>query len=238
MKVSVVIPMYNENKIIASTACALSEFMERSFEDYEIIFFDDGSSDDSAYTVEQLGLPNIRILSYGENRGKGCAVRHGMLACEGDIRIFTDADLAYGTDVIFDAVVTYQNEKDADIIIGSRNLNKDGYDGYTLKRKVMSKIYIKLLCLMGGFKLSDSQCGIKAFSAEAAEKVFSDCSIDGFAFDFEVILRAQKHGFKMAEMPVKVVNHRESSVRPLRDSFKMLGDIKRIKKQIKTEKTL
>ena len=73
---------------------------------------------------------------------------------------------------------------------------------------------------------------------EAAEKVFSDCSIDGFAFDFEVILRAQKHGFKMAEMPVKVVNHRESSVRPLRDSFKMLGDIKRIKKQIKAEKTL
>lgn len=238
MKVSVVIPMYNENKIIASTACALSEFMERSFDDYEIIFFDDGSCDGSAYTVEKLGLPNIRVLSYGENRGKGCAVRHGMLACEGDIRIFTDADLAYGTDVICDAVVTFQNEKDADIIIGSRNLNKDGYDGYTFKRKLMSKIYIKLLCFMGGFKLSDSQCGIKAFSAEAAEKVFSDCSIDGFAFDFEVILRAQKHGFKMAEMPVKVVNHRESSVRPLRDSFKMLGDIKRIKKQIKAEKTL
>ncbi len=238
MKVSVVIPMYNENKIIASTACALSEFMERSFDDYEIIFFDDGSSDGSADTVEKLGLTNVRVMSYGENRGKGCAVRHGILACKGDVIIFTDADLAYGTDVIYDAVVAFQNEKNADIIIGSRNLNKDGYGGYTLKRRLMSKIYIKLLCFVGGFKLSDSQCGIKAFSSEAAERIFSDCLIDGFAFDFEVILRAQKQGYKIAEMPVKIVNHRESSVRPLRDSLKMLGDIRKIKKQIKAEKTV
>ena len=237
MKVSVVIPMYNENKIIASTARTLSEFMEKSFEKYEIVFFDDGSSDGSADAVKALSLPNVKVLGYGENRGKGCAVRHAMLACDGDVRIFTDADLAYGIDVISRAVDAFKKQT-SDIIIGSRNLDKDGYDGYTFKRKIMSKVYIKLLCFAGSFKLSDSQCGFKVFSRQAAERIFSECLVDGFAFDFEVILRAQKHGFNISEMPVKVVNHRQSSVRPMRDAFKMLGDIRRIKKQIKDEKKL
>lgn len=235
MKVSVIIPMYNENKIIADTAKTLSDFMEKSFCDYEIVFVDDGSRDGCAQTLKEMSLPNVKVLGYGENCGKGCAVRYGMLACDGDVRIFTDADLAYGTDVVLRAVDVFK-EKKSDIIIGSRNLDKDGYDGYTFKRKMMSKAYIKLLCLVGGFKLSDSQCGFKVFSREAAETVFSKCSVDRFAFDFEVIIRAQGHGLKISEMPVKIVNHRESSVRPLRDAIKMLGDIQRIKKMIKTEK--
>lgn len=235
MKVSVIIPMYNENRIIADTAKALSDFMAKSIEDYEIVFVDDGSRDGSASTVNALSLPNVKVLGYDENRGKGYAIRHGMLACDGDVRIFTDADLAYGVDVILRAVRSFEKGT-SDIIIGSRNLDKCGYDGYTLKRKIMSKAYIKLLCLAGGFKLSDSQCGFKVFSQKAAKKVFSECVIDGFAFDFEAIIRAQGHGFEISEMPVRVVNHRESSVRPMRDAVKMLGDIRRIKKMIRTEK--
>ncbi len=235
MKVSIIIPMYNESKIIADTARTLWSYMRESFEDFEIIFFDDGSHDGSRKIVEELELEGVRALGYENNRGKGCAVRHGMLAAEGDIRIFTDADLAYGTDVIAHVCDVMMAGADTDMVLGSRNISKDGYDGYTFARKVMSKIYIKVLCLTGGFKLSDSQCGFKAFRGETAEELFEKCNVDGFAFDFEVILRATAANKNIREMPVKVINHRDSSVRPLGDAFKMLGDLRSIKKDIKSE---
>lgn len=237
MKITVVIPMYNESKIIAQTAKTLSEYMNEAFNDYEIIFSDDGSSDESKSIVKALDLPCVHVIGDEKNHGKGYAVRNGMLSAEGDICIFTDADLAYGTDVIGRAVEIMTKNTEADILIGSRNLGVDGYDGYTFMRKFMSKTYIKILCIAGGFKLTDSQCGFKAFRREASREIFSRCTVDGFAFDFETILRAGIYNRKIIEMPVKVINHRESSVRPLGDAMKMLGDLKRIKKQIKKERT-
>ncbi len=233
MKVSVIIPMYNENKIIAQTAKTLNDYMKKHFDDYEIIFSDDGSKDGSKDTVRALGCENIRVLDNGQNRGKGSAVRDGMLVADGDIRIFTDADLAYGTDVIRRVYDIMCKKPQYDIVVGSRNMAKDGYDGYTLKRKIMSKLYIKVLCLTGGFRLSDSQCGFKAFRAETANEIFSECTVDGFAFDFEVILRATNKNKKIGEMPVKVINHCSSSVKPIGDAVKMLGDLRKIKKDIK-----
>ena len=102
MKFSLCIPMYNETSIIEATARTLSDYMQANFDDYEIIFSDDGSRDGSAELVRSLGLPNVRVVGYEQNRGKGCAVRTGILAATGDIVMFTDADLAYGTDVIFE----------------------------------------------------------------------------------------------------------------------------------------
>ena len=235
MKISVIIPMYNESRIIADTAKTVSEYMSENFEDYEVIFSDDGSSDRSADIVNELGLCDVKAIRYDKNRGKGYAVRQGMLDATGDICIFTDADLAYGTSVIGEAVNMMESHDSADMLIGSRNIAKNGYEGYTFLRKIMSKTYIKVLCVMGGFKLSDSQCGFKAFRQDCVKAIFSECTVDGFAFDFEVILRALKHNKKIIEMPVKIINHRESSVRPMSDSVKMLGDLSKIKKQIKKE---
>lgn len=233
MKFSLCIPMYNENSIIAETARTLSDYMEANFDDYEILFSSDGSTDGCDETVRQLGLPNVRVVGYEKNRGKGCAVRTAILESVGDIVMFTDADLAYGTDVIKRVERTFLENPDAMMVIGSRNLGKDGYEGYTLLRKIMSKVYIKVLCIAGGFKLSDSQCGCKAFRREAADTIFPRCEVDGFAFDFEAILWAVKRGYKIAEMPVKVVNHRESKVRIVRDTVRMLKDLRRMKKRIK-----
>ena len=232
--ITLIIPMYNESSIIAESAKTISEYMKNTFERYEVIFSDDGSKDDSAKIVRELDLPNVRVVGYEQNHGKGCAIRTGMLAANGDIVMFTDADLAYGTDVIKRA---YDLLKDADanMLIGSRNLSKDGYEGYTAMRKLMSKIYIKVLCVAGGFKLSDSQCGCKAYKGEAVKKIFERCKVDGFAFDFESILWAQKFGYKIVEMPVKIVNHRESKVNAIRDTFRMLGDLRKMKKRIKKE---
>lgn len=236
MKFSLCIPMYNEASIIKDTANTLHEYMSENFEDYEILFSNDGSKDDCGKIVEEMNLPNVRVVGYEQNMGKGYAVRTAMLAAEGDVIMFTDADLAYGTDVIKQVYDTFATNPDAEMVIGSRNLHKDGYEGYTFIRKLASKTYIKVLSIVGGFKLSDSQCGCKAFRGDAAKKIFSRCEVNRFAFDFECILWAVKFGMKIVEMPVKIINHRESKVNVLRDSFKMVRDILKMKKRIKKAK--
>ncbi len=233
MKISLCIPMYNETSIIADTAKTLHTYMQSTFgDDYEIVFSDDGSTDGSADLVRSLNLPHVRVVGYEKNRGKGCAVRTALLAAEGDIAMFTDADLAYGTDVIARVVDTFAAHPEAGIVIGSRNLSADGYAGYTLMRRIVSKAYIRVLCFVGGFNLSDSQCGCKAFRRDAVHAIFPRCEVDRFAFDFEAILWAQKLGIKIAEMPVKVINHRESKVHVLRDTLNMLSDLRKMRRRI------
>ncbi|MEE1115575.1 MAG: glycosyltransferase [Clostridia bacterium] len=237
MKISVCIPMYNENNIIADTARTLNEYMLANFGEgeYEIIFSNDGSTDGCDKTVESLGLSGVRVVGYPENKGKGCAVRTAMLQANGDYVMFTDADLAYGTDVIKRVYDTFVSNPDASLVIGSRNISSDGYESYTLLRKIMSKMYIKILCIAGGFKLSDSQCGCKAFTSDAVQKIFPRCEVDRFAFDFEAILWANKYGMKIVEMPVKIINHSESKIRVVRDTVRMLRDLRRMKKRIKKQ---
>ncbi len=233
MKISLCIPMYNESSIINGTLKTVSEYMKNNFDDYEVLFCDDGSTDDCRKSVESFPDPYIKAVGYEKNRGKGAAVRHGVMNAVGDVIIFTDCDLAYGLDVVKSAAKIFEGEPETDMIIGSRNLSGDGYDGYTLIRKLASKAYIKCLSIIGGFKLSDSQCGFKGFRSELAKKIFSECEVDGFAFDFEVIIKAGNYKAKIREMPVKVINHRESKIHVLGDSIKMLGDVRKIKKRNK-----
>ena len=235
-KISLCIPMYNESSIIADTAKTLHEYMSATFDNYEIIFSNDGSKDGSDKIVEEMNLPHVRVVGYPNNQGKGCAVRTALLAAEGDIVMFTDADLAYGCDVIKQVCDEFEAHPHADMVIGSRNLHKDGYEGYTFIRKLASKTYIKVLCLVGGFKLSDSQCGCKAFTRETVQEIFPRCEVNGFAFDFEAILWATKLKKTIVETPVKIINHRESKVNVLRDTFKMLKDLTKMKKRIKKTK--
>ena len=234
MKISLCIPMYNESAVIEKTARTLDEYMRKSFPDgdYEVIFCDDGSRDGCGDIVRDLGLPNIKVIGYPVNRGKGYAVRTAFLQAEGDVVMFTDADLAYGTEVIERVYRTLSEDPEADLLIGSRNLSRDGYEGYTFIRKIASKAYIKVLCVTGGFKLSDSQCGCKAFKHDAVQKIFPRCEVDRFAFDFEAILWANKYGMKIIEMPVKLINHGETKVKIVRDTLKMLKDLRKMKKRI------
>ena len=238
MKISVCIPMYNEAAIIAENAQKLWAYMEENFvtpegeRDYEIIYSNDGSKDGCDKIVESLGLPGIKVVGYENNKGKGYAVKTAMLASVGDIVMFTDADLAYGTDVITQMVDTFDANPDSQLVIGSRNLSEDGYSNYTLIRKIASKAYIKVLCIVGGFKLSDSQCGCKGFRRQAVDQIFTRLEVNGFAFDFEALLWASKFKYKITEMPVSIKVHGESKVRIVRDTLKMLRDILRMKKRI------
>ncbi len=236
MKYSVCIPMYNEEAIIESTARTLVSYLDGAYgEDYEVIFYDDGSRDRSAQIIKELALPRVRLVEGEKNCGKGRGVRMSVLASLGDYVMFTDADLAYGCETIkrmFDAL---EENRDCQMAIGSRNISEDGYDGYTFMRKFASKAYIKVLSIAGGFNLSDSQCGCKAFVGERIRPILEKCKVDSFAFDFEIILRAQKAGLRIIEIPVKIINHRESKVHLIKDAFTMLGDIVKIKRMIKKE---
>ena len=234
MKISLCIPMYNEEKIIDSTLETISSYMKKTFlDEYEIIFISDGAKDKSAERVKSYNDPHIRLISYENNMGKGYAVRQGVLSSLGDIVMFTDCDLAYGCDVI---KVFYDEMKKtgADVAVGSRNLDKSGYEGYSFLRRLVSKSYIVFLSLIGGLKLSDSQCGCKAFSSHMGKRVFSHCEINRFAFDFEAILLATKANAKIIEIPVKIINNNEkTSMNMVKDSIKMMKDIIKMKKRIK-----
>ena len=227
--------MYNESSIIEGSVKAFDEYLSSHFDDYELIFSDDGSTDNCGQAVLDYAKDhqNVKLCRYEKNRGKGCAVRTGMIQSTGYIAIFTDCDIAFGVDVIGKAVKYFEENPDKQMAVGSRNLSKDGYEGYTFIRKLASKIYIKVLGILGGFRLSDSQCGIKGFTGEAAHEIFKRCETDGFAFDFEAIMTASALGYKIGEIPVKIINHRESKVHVFSDSFKMMADVIRIRKRVK-----
>ena len=228
--------MYNESSIIHEALETFSSYMAKTFEDWELIFVDDGSADGCGNAVAAAHEKDerIRLCQYTPNRGKGYAVRTGVLAAQGDLILFTDCDNAYGTEALGKLAQTL-SDTGSDIVVGSRNLSKDGYEGYTPLRKLASKTYIQVISVAAGFKLSDSQCGIKGFRHDIAKKIFSHCEVDRFAFDLEVILIAMKLKASIAEMPVKIINHRESTVHVLRDSVKMLRDVRKMKKRIKKQ---
>lgn len=246
MKLSVIIPMYNEKAIAADCAKALikkldSDSLAHSYS-YEIIFSDDGSTDGCGDTVRSYAAKNpptngsVSVITSEKNEGKGSAVRHGMLCADGDYILFTDCDLAYGVDIIPEmfrcAVEVSERDSRSAVVIGSRAISKDGYAGYTFLRKAASKIFKRLLCLTAGFSHSDSQSGLKIFRRDAAHDIFSNCVVNGWSFDFEALMIAEKLGYGIREYPVKIINHRSSKINLLSDTLKMLSDVRQIKKRV------
>ncbi|MBQ8858689.1 MAG: glycosyltransferase [Clostridia bacterium] len=238
LKITLIIPMYNESAILKDTVTTVQSYMKEAFEkDYEIIFVDDGSTDNSSEIVENHADGHTRVLRYAQNRGKGCAVRMGMLAAAGKVVIFTDCDLAYGCGVIGEMAAFMDDHPQYEAVIGSRALHPDGYAGYTLARRLFSRTYRLVLRLFFGLRLSDSQSGIKAFRASAAQEIFTRAQVDRFAFDFEAIMIGTRLGITFGEMPVRIIENRPGGkVHILRDSVRMLRDLFRIKKRVKRMK--
>ena len=245
MKLSVIIPMFNESAIVTDTAGTLCGYLENWAAEsggcYEVLFSNDGSSDDCGDKVRSfaagtsLSYGTVTVVEAYRNYGKGHALTIAMAETTGDFVICTDCDLAYGVDVIGEAAALWQ-ETDCDVIIGSRNLHKDGYEGYTFLRKLASKVYIKVLCLAAGFRHSDSQCGFKGYRREIGQAVFAENRTWGWAFDIEILLRATARNAVIREMAVKIINHRESKIHLVKDSIRMLKDIFKIRRRLKDEK--
>jgi dolichyl-phosphate beta-glucosyltransferase len=223
MRLSLVIPAYNEGPIIAATVRSADSYLSTNFEDYELVIVNDGSTDNTLDELNAIENSRLRIISYERNMGKGYAVRTGMLHADGDLVLFTDADLAYGLEVIGEAVTRIEKEH-ADIMVGSRKLTGAGYYNYPAIRTLASKCFAAVAQLCSGL-IYDTQCGFKCFRRDACEKVFSLCTTDGFAFDFEALMLADRLGFTVTQIPVNIINHMGSHIRLFHDSLVILRDI-------------
>lgn len=233
MDASMVIPAYNESGIIMDTVRAVSARLAELAGEYEVLIVDDGSTDGMAELVRSCGDPHVRLEGYSPNRGKGCAVRTGMLAARGDVILCTDADLAYGVDVLAVMLERFRTGE-ADLVIGSRRLGGQGYQNYPPLRILMSKCFGLLSHAVSGLPY-DTQCGIKGYRRQAAQSIFSRCTTDGFSFDFEVLMRADRLGLKVEQIPVSVINFRESKVNVIRDSARMFRDVFRIRRAVRKD---
>lgn len=212
---SVVIPAYNESKRIPLTLIDIDKHLSTAGYSYEIIVVNDGSTDDTAQVVERFVkmIPNLRLAGYDKNVGKGNAVRVGMLEAKGKYRLFMDADNSTSVDQ-FENMVKYF-EEGYDVVICSRAHKESKLSpAQGIARKILGKggnLIIQILVLPG---IWDTQCGFKAFSEAAAEKVFKLQRISGWGFDVEILALAKRLGYKIKQIPVIWVNDIDSHVGP------------------------
>ena len=226
-RLSVVVPAYNEEARISRTLRRIVDYLDGQDYPWELIVADDGSTDGTAEAVAGIGgLPWIRLLSL-EHRGKGWAVRNGMLAATGDYRLLCDADLSVPIEQV--ERLMPPAGADADIAVGSREAPGAARYGEPGGRHVMGRVYNGLARRLAAPGLADTQCGFKCFRAGAAAKLFNRQTMDGFAFDVELLYLARRLGLSIAEVGVDWYYQEHSKVRPLRDSLAMTLDLLRIR---------
>jgi dolichyl-phosphate beta-glucosyltransferase len=229
--ISVVVPAYNEEKRIRGSLIEACSFLNDTDLDYEMIVVDDGSSDRTGEIVQSLAsdIPNLKLVHYEKNRGKGYALRTGVLVTKGDPVLVMDADLSTPMEELR-KLMPYLAEGGGDVAIGSRALAlSDIIREQPWWRRGMGKIFnhIVRVLVIGGF--SDTQCGFKLFTGNVARELFGQASIDRFAYDVEILALAARKGYRIAEVPIRWINSPESKVNPVKDSLRMLVDILRIR---------
>lgn len=224
-ELAVVVPAYNEEARLGPTVERIAAFLEARGRPWQLIVSDDGSTDRTIAVAEAAaaGDPRIRVISLGQNRGKGAAVRAGVLAARADRVLFSDADLATPIEEVekLEAALA----AGAQIAIGSRAIaGADIRVRQHPARELMGRTFNTIVraLVMGGIK--DTQCGFKLFTAAAARDVFSRATIDGFAFDVEVLWLARPR-YQIAEVPVVWRHVEQSKVSPGIDAARMFADV-------------
>jgi glycosyltransferase involved in cell wall biosynthesis len=227
-RLSIVVPAYQEGEAIAGTVLALRHALDTvdAYGGVEIVVVDDGSTDDTAEAARTAGADLVVV--HPRNRGKGAAVRSGVLAAHGRTIAFTDADRSYSPDQIPGLVALV--EEGWDVVVGSRRHT----DTTTLVRagrlREIGGRAINLLTravLLGEYR--DTQCGLKAFRSDAARLIFARTRVDGFAFDVEVFHLVERYHLSLTEVPVTIANSSRSSVRVVRDALRLVRDLFRVR---------
>ncbi len=213
MKVSVVVPAYNEVQRILPSLERIFAYMDQYHADYEVVLVDDGSTDGTSAAVQQrfAARPQLRALAYGGNRGKGYAVRFGALHAGGDVVLFSDADLSTPIEEMEKMLALI--EAGHDLVIGSRALAQSEIrKRQPIYREGAGKLFNLLVRLIVLPRFHDTQCGFKLFRRERLLPVLRRQQIDGFAFDVEMIALAVAAGLRVAEVPVVWINSPTSRV--------------------------
>jgi glycosyltransferase involved in cell wall biosynthesis len=226
VKYSIVIPAYNEGERIgASLEKVLAYVAERGWA-AEVLVVNDGSRDTTAAIVQEISqrAPAVRLIENPGNRGKGYSVRNGMLHAQGDVLLFSDADLSspiHEAEKLFAALAN-----GAEVAIGSRWVDpKLQTQKQPLLRQLFGRIYNLLLRIILGLRQRDTQCGFKAFTRRAAAAIFPRQHIEGWGFDPEILFLAHRFGFNVAEVPVEWAHDERSKINPVRDGIHMFGEM-------------
>lgn len=229
--ISVVIPAYNEAERIPPYLDAIQAYFAKTMEAYEVLVVNDGSRDRTADFIRDRMARDagLGLVHYDANRGKGHAVRMGMLAARGKLRLFADADGSTPIEELARLRVKLEQEG-FDVAVGSRQLSSP-----EVKRKIkphrflIGQVFRMLRRLFLNVRVLDSQCGFKLLTAAAAEKIFGASKIDGFAFDVELLYLAGRAGCKVAEVAVNWYDSTSTRVNLLTDPAKMFRDMLRIR---------
>jgi len=226
---SIVIPVYKEVPRLPVSLERVHAFAcNAAGLSVEVIFVDDGSPDDSAAVIAAFArthnLSNFRLISYTPNRGKGYAVKTGILAATGGLVLMSDTDLSTPLEDFSKLMAAL--DAGADIACGSRAV-AGAHIGVKppLRRRLSSRVFNLLVRMAGVRGIRDTQCGFKLFRAEAAQAIFKTLRTERFAFDVEMIARARKLGYRLVEVPVEWNYSDNSTVRLLSSGSRMLFDI-------------
>jgi glycosyltransferase involved in cell wall biosynthesis len=226
LDLSIVIPSYNEELRLPGTLERLAEYLPTLGLQTEVLIVDDGSRDRTAATAESFRqkISRLRVFSNGTNRGKGYSVRHGMLEAQGDMVLFTDADLSAPIEESDKLICALKDGYD--VAIGSRALDRSLISTHeSLFREFAGIIFNRIVRIILRLPFVDTQCGFKAFRRERCHIIFEQQRIEGFGFDPELLYLARHHGLRAIEIPVRWGHSPATKVSMLRDSLKMFVDI-------------
>lgn len=231
---SVVVPAFNEEANLADTLQSILSWLSRQPFDSDVTVVDDGSADATTDIVSQIaaGDDRVRLLSYVPNRGKGYAVRHGMTQVSGRWRLFMDADNSTTIDQL-DSVCPRLESGEFDILIGSRRVAGASIEIHQPRWKELfgdlGSLWIRSLAVS---EIRDTQAGFKLFRGDIADRLFPVLTLDGWAFDIELLAAAQKNGFRIVEHPIRWVDEPHSKV-TLRAYFRVLVDVLHIRRKVR-----
>jgi dolichyl-phosphate beta-glucosyltransferase len=223
---SIVIPAYNESARIDAALREVVDCIRAQKWDAELIVVNDGSTDSTAAQVLAFArtAPEVRLLENPGNRGKGYSVRNGLLQAQGEIVMFTDADLSapiHEAELLFAAI-----HGGADIAIGSRWLERNRQiHRQPLYRQFFGRCFNLVTRTVMGLNFADTQCGFKAFTRSAAQTVFQLQTIEGWGFDPEILFIASKRHLRVEEVPVTWGHDERSRMSYLRDGIQMLQEM-------------
>lgn len=223
--VSVIIPAYNAGRFLANTIGSTRRWLDDAALPHELIVVDDGSTDQTAATAAACG-PDIRVIRLQPNRGKGAAVRAGMLAAKLDWALFMDADNSTPISMLDRFAAKLRERPDAQVLIASRRMP----DSKIVRaqhpiRQALGRTFPQVVRLIALPDFRDTQCGFKLFSRRAAHEIFSRLRIERFAFDVEALMLAQRLGLPTVEVGVDWDNPTDSTVRLSTDTVAMLRDV-------------
>ncbi len=221
---SVVIPAYNEESRLVDTLATLHDYLRSKTYSWEVIVADDGSEDSTAEVAQRFveAHPGFQLRTF-PHRGKGAAVKQGMLSGRGEYRFLCDADLSMPIEFL--SQLLPPNGPAADIVIGSREAPGARRIGEPRFRRLMGRVFNGFARILTNPGIADTQCGFKVFKDEAAEALFPLQTLDGFAFDAEILFLARKRNLTIAEVAIDWRYRAESKVRPFRDGWRTLRDL-------------